>query len=207
MCASYTRRNVLNENITTYYPDGTRAISTVSLVDDGYITYGEDGRHSITYKDVIDFGYSTYYGDGTHSITYKNVLNDGYTTYHPDGTCSITYKSILYGGYVTYFMGDDRIDPKYRSSPGGWIGSAVDKLTRELLKANEVIKKQVDIIEQRCCTITVDINSVQMAFGDEENGRFLASKLHQTMRDMKNTESYLLATQKRIEEYILKIHE
>lgn len=74
--------------------------------------------------------------------------------------------------------------PSYEDSPGGWLGSAIEQVSTELLKVDDELSKQLKQIEQLCSRLTVAMNQVLVSFGDEPNGQALISKYYETIRTL-----------------------
>jgi len=184
----------------------------MNLIDGGYTAYHPDGSRSITYKNLFDNGYTTYHPDGSRSITYKNLIDGGYTTYLPDGSRSVTYKNLIDGGYTTYYLGDDDfgfglLGEQYGCSPGGWLGSAIEQISNDLLAADDVLSKQLKSIENECSRMTVAINETQVAFGNQEAGRQLIARLYQAIRDLMDAEGMLFIAKKNVRNYVQKVRD
>lgn len=209
MDKAITYKNLFDHGITTYHRDGSKTLTYMNLIDGGYTAYHADGSRSITYKNLFDNGYTTYHPDGSRSITYKNLIDGVFTTYHPDGSRSVTYKNLIDGGYTTYYLGDDDfgfgfglLGEQYGSSPGGWLGSAIGRISNDLLTADDVLSKQLKSIENECSRMTVALNETQVAFGNQEAGRQLIARLYQAIRDLMDAEGMLFLAKKEVKNYI-----
>lgn len=214
MDKAITYKNLFDHGITTYHRDGSKTLTYMNLIDGGYTAYHPDGSRSITYKNLLDNGYTTYHPDGSRSITYKNLIDGGYTTYHPDGSRSVTYKNLIDSGYTTYFLGDDDfgfafgfLGEPYGSSPGGWLGSAIEQISNDLLAADDTLSKQLKSIENECSKMIIAINETQVAFGNQEAGRQLIARLYQAIRDLLDAESMIFIAKKNIRNYAKKLRD
>ena len=207
-----TYKNLSNYGITTYYRDGSKTITYMNPINGGYIAYHSDGSQSITYKNLFDNGYTTYHPDGSRSITYKNMINGGFTTYHPDGSRSVTYKNLIDDGYTTYYIQDDDfnfgiLDDKYCSSSREWLSSAIEQISNDLLAADDALSKLLKSIENECSRMTVAINETKAAFGNQEAGKQLITKLYQSIRNLMDTEGMLFIVKKNVRNYVQKVRE
>ena len=212
MNKSLTYKNLFDGGITTYHRDGSKTLTYMNLIDGGFTSYHPDGSRSITYRNLFDGGYTTYHPDGSRSITYRNLIDGGYTTYHPDGSRSVTYRNLIDGGYTTYYLGDDEFGigffgEQYGNSPGGWLGSSVEQISNDLLAVDANLSKQLKSIENECSKMTVAINQIQVAFGNQEAGRLLIEKLYQTIRDLMAAEGVLFIAKKKVRDYVKRVRD